>query len=284
MGTPIGCLEGKDAFGIIKLVKGFATYTALVSQMPWLDKILRDNPILRKTRPSPFLKLVQGQVQDRLLNPEPPGQPRSDLLSHFAATHGTYPELMTAKQVAISTSGNMIAGGLSPAAAFDSLCRYLAAHPESQDKLYAELRKAQCTFPAAFDRIQHLPYLEGIIREAYRMHSSTSFNLQRVTGPSGLDLPNGCHIPARTNVGCPAGTINQDRRVFGFDADVYKPERWMQGKDESDEAYEERRKLMDRTELSFGHGSRTCIGKNIVALEMFKVVATLMGQFKVSTK
>ncbi|KAJ9606314.1 hypothetical protein H2200_009275 [Cladophialophora chaetospira] len=283
MGKPLGSMdgEGHDAYGLVQRVRAFGFYAGLVSQMPWLHKVFQDNPLMRKTRPSPFVPVVRGIVQARLLNPDPEDQPRPDLLSHFVATHGGYPELMDHKQILISTSGNLIAGGLSPSAAFDELCRYLATHPESQDKLYQELQQAQCSQPvASYDEAKNLPYLEGTIREAYRLHSSTSFNLQRVAGAAGLTLPNGVHIPQGTNIGCPAGAINQNVRVFGDDADEYRPERWMRAKDETEEAYIERRKLMDRTDMTFGQGSRTCVGKYIAFLEFFKAAATLLAQFK----
>ncbi|OAL36511.1 hypothetical protein AYO20_04127 [Fonsecaea nubica] len=281
MGEAIGCLSGQDTLGLIDMVKDFRAYAGVVSQMPWLHQLLRGNPLRPRGKPTPFIRLVSKLVEDRLATPDPEGQ-RPDLLSHFVATHATYPERMTKAHVALSTAGNMVAGGLSPANTLDELCRYLVNHPNSQERLFNELREAQCAMPAKFDEVKNLPYLEGVVREAYRMHQSTSTNLQRVAGPSGLTLPNGCHLPAGTCVGCPAGAINQDMRAFGADAHVYNPERWMQGKMETTESWESRRKLMDKTELSFGQGSRSCIGKSVASLEIFKVVATLVGQFKAS--
>lgn len=281
MGEPIGCLTGKDALGLIEMVKDFRSYASVVSQMPWLHKVLRDNPIFRRTTTSPFIKLVADRVRARLQSPDPEGQ-RPDLLSHFVATHYSKNELMDLPQVMVSTAGNFIAGGLSPASTFDVLCQFLANHVKAQDKIYEELKEANCSVPALYDEVKDLPYLEGVVREAYRLHQSASPNLQRVTGPSGLTLPNGTHIPAGVQIGCPAGAVNQDPRAFGKDADTYKPERWMQGPGETFESWQERRRVMDRSELAFGHGSRTCIGKSLTALEIFKVVATLMAQFRVS--
>jgi cytochrome P450 len=284
MGQPLGAMQGSghDAYGLISRVKAFGFYVGLVSQMPWLHKVFQDNPLMRKTRPSPFMKAVNGTVHARLKTPDPEDKPRPDLLSHFVTTHASYPDLMDTKQVLISTSGNLIAGGLSPSSAFDELCRYLATHPAAQDALYSELKAARIALPASYDEVKSLPFLEGTIKEAYRLHASASFNLQRVTPTAGLTLPNGITIPPKTNIGCPAGAINQTPSIFGADADEYRPDRWIQGKNESDEAYIERRKLMDKTELTFGQGSRTCIGKNIAFLEFFKAMATLMSLFKVS--
>ena len=281
MGKALGFMDGdgEDVHGLREKVKAFGRYAGTVGQMPWLHKVFVNNPIMRKTKPSPFLRVVDSTIRARIEKPDPEDQPRPDLLSHFVAMHARY-DLMDDKQIAISTSGNLIAGGLSPGSSFNSLCHYLATHPESQDRLYEELLEAHVTLPAAFEKVSRLPYLEGVVKEAYRLHTSSSFSLERVTGPAGLDLPDGTHIPPGSKIGSPSQFINQDSTAFGADADQYKPERWMQGKDETFEHWEERRKLMDRTELTFGQGSRTCIGKNIAALEIFKAVATLMAQFK----
>lgn len=281
MGEPMGFLDGQDAYSLIKRVKAFGAYTGVVSQMPWLHKIFQDNPLMRKTKPSPFMNAVRKRVDSRLEKAEVESQSRPDLLAHFIATHQKQPD-MDRFQVLISTSGNLIAGGLSPGKTFNEMCYFLATNVQAQDKIVNELKEANCTEHASYDQLKQLGFLEGVVREAVRLHSSTSFNLQRTTGANGLELPNGINIPPYTNIGCPAGAINQDVRVFGADADVYKPERWLQAEDESQEAYIERRKAMERTELSFGQGSRTCIGKNIALMEMFKAVATLVGQFRVS--
>ncbi|KAL3484492.1 cytochrome P450 [Aspergillus germanicus] len=277
LSSPIGCLEGKDVFGLIEKIRAFRDYASVVSQMPWLH------------RPSPFMKLVKSTIDDRLrqstqskLNDGSSTRTndRPDLLSHFIATHAVHPDLMTREQVTISAAGNFIAGGLSPAATFNKLCYYLATTPEAQEKLHAELSDAQCLYLAPFDQVKAIPYLEGIVREAYRLHTSSSATLQRVTGPSGLVLPNGCTLPSGIYVGCPAGTVNRDKGVFGADAEVYNPARWMKGSDEDDAEYEERRKVMERTDLSFGQGFRSCIGKSVAQMEIFKVVAALVGMFK----
>jgi cytochrome P450 len=283
LGMALGFLGGKDVCSLIKAVKSFGFYIELVTQMPWLHKIFLGNPILARSRESPFLSVVKSSVRDRLCRPDSKDQHRPDLLSHFVATHREYPQLMDDKYLAISTSSNLVAGGLSPGKAFDCLCYYLATQPESQDKLYAELQEANFSLPVSYDRAKAMPYLEGTIREAYRFVDPANANLQRVTGSGGLEMPNGCRIPPRTNIGCPPSFIAQDERAFGLDADIFKPERWMQGENETFEVYIERKKRMDRSDLTFGHGSRSCIGKNIAELEFYKAVATLMAQFSVCT-
>ncbi|KAI3540798.1 benzoate 4-monooxygenase cytochrome P450, partial [Colletotrichum filicis] len=281
LGKHLGFLDGYDTYGLYEKVKRFGAYVAIVSQMPWLHKVVQENFVMRRSRPSPFLKVVSETVNERVYQGK--SDTRPDLLSYFVSTHEQQPQLMTTKQVAISASGNLIAGSLSPGKTFHEMCKYLASNPASQDKLYAELKEGGCGSFPTFDEVQELPYLLGVVKEALRLHSSASFNLQRVTSSAGLRLPNGVFIPGHINIGCPASQINRDRHVFGQDADVYIPERWMKRTAETDEEYLERKGFMEKTELTFGQGSRTCIGKNIFALEVYKVVATLVSLYKVRT-
>lgn len=283
--------EGHDAYGLIRRVKEFASYATVISTLPWLHKVLWDNPIKRRTNRSPFMDVVNKTLTKRLNEVENQGvleektqrQSRPDLLTHFIAAHAINPQLMDTKQVLISTSGNLIAGGLSPSKSFHTLCEFLVEHPEAQDRLFEELKNANIVSPATFDDVRSLPYLEGTIREAFRLHPSTNSNLQRVTPDGGLTLPSGLVLPGGVNVGCPKGKIDRDETIFGPNGELYNPEKWMRGEKESLEEWEERRKAMDRTELSFGQGSRSCIGKNVTLLEFFEAVAVLLRLFKVNS-
>jgi len=287
LGKPLGFMsgDGQDAYALIEHVKAFGRYITVTSQMPWLHKLFRENPIMRATRPSPFMQIVRARVNERLdgeKKPANPNAPRPDLLAHFIAAHRTQP-LMTKENVAVTSSTNLVAGGLSPGSTVDCLCQFLASHPDAQDKLYAELSQARFSTPAPFDDVKDLPYLDGVVREALRLHGSASLGLQRILGPGGLNLPCGIHLPANTMVACSADAINKDPRIWGVDVNLYDPARWMKRQDEDSETHEERKRQYGRVDLTFGHGSRGCIGKSVAILEIFKVVAGLMRNFRVSS-
>ena len=76
-------------------------------------------------------------------------------------------------------------------------------------------------------------------------------------------------------MGVSSYTAHRNKEVFGKDAKDFRPERWL-------EASEEQVRVMERSMLHFGAGNHLCLGKNISAREMYKVVPCLLRSFKVS--
>jgi cytochrome P450 len=76
-------------------------------------------------------------------------------------------------------------------------------------------------------------------------------------------------------VGCNAWVLHRRPEVFGGDVDVFRPERWI-------EASPEKLKEMKATMFQFGAGARTCIGKNVSLLEVYKLVPSFLRRFEVS--
>lgn len=121
---------------------------------------------------------------------------------------------------------------------------------------------------------QKLPYLDACIKEAFRLHPAAGLPLERIVPPQGVEIC-GEHIPGGTIVGCSAWVIHRNKSIFGDDADIYRPERWL---DRSPEEVKE----MNGTMFQFGMGARTCIGKNISLLEIYKLVPSFLRRFHVS--
>ncbi len=128
---------------------------------------------------------------------------------------------------------------------------------------------------------QNLPYLDSCIKEAFRLHPAVGLPLERVVPAQGAEIC-GERIPGGTIVGCSAWVIHRRKEVFGEDADLYRPERWLIEHEESIEKGKERIKDMNGTMFHFGMGARTCIGKNISLLEIYKLVPSFLRRFEVS--
>jgi Cytochrome P450 len=192
-----------------------------------------------------------------------------------------YPDIMTDRQIGVLCAGNLFAGSQSPSHVLDTICNFFASSPSGQRKLYTELTDIKCTYPAILQQVQNMPYLDGVIKEGYRLHGVGFFILERVTLAAGLRLPSGHHLPAGIKVGISSHGLSRREDVFGYDCDEFKPERWTRHQEESEEAFAKRRLAMERCDMTFGHGSRVCIGKSIATMELYKVVATLVGLFEV---
>ena len=65
--------------------------------------------------------------------------------------------------------------------------------------------------------------------------------------------------------------MHLDKNIFGPDAERFNPDRWM------DSA---RATHMDKYMLAFGGGTRTCLGKNIALIELFKLTPQLVWNFR----
>jgi hypothetical protein len=167
---------------------------------------------------------------------------------------------------------------------------FLAQHPEAQDRLYREIQAAESEAldedidgdaPTAFACVLKMPYLENLILEAYRSHSTFSLLIERVVSSKGMELPSGQYLPPGTFVGINSAAMNRRPDVYGADAESFNPERWVRAAGESEEGFKVRKGRMDRAMMTFGYGSRSCIGKNIVQLELYKVMATVIGCFRI---
>jgi cytochrome P450 len=120
---------------------------------------------------------------------------------------------------------------------------------------------------------QQLPYLDAVIQESFRLHPAPGLILERVVPASGMSILD-THVPGGTIVGCNAWVLHRRSEVFGEDVDTFRPERWIEA---SPDALRE----MKATMFQFGGGARTCIGKNISLLEMYKLVPTVLRNFVV---
>lgn len=120
---------------------------------------------------------------------------------------------------------------------------------------------------------QGLPYLDACIKESFRLHPAPGLPIERIVPPQGADIA-GHFIKGGTIVGCNAWVVHRRPEVFGDDVETFRPERWIEGD-------EKKIKEMGATLLHFGMGARTCIGKNISLLEIYKVIPTVLRRFEV---
>ena len=121
---------------------------------------------------------------------------------------------------------------------FSSSCAityYLALHPDAQAKLQKELDDALGTDDdpvATFEQVKRLPYLEAVINEGLRIHSTSSMGLPRLVPEGGLTVL-GKTFPSGTVLSVPSYTIHRDKSVWGEDSEIFRPERWFENDQET---------------------------------------------------
>ena len=115
---------------------------------------------------------------------------------------------------------------------------------------------------ATFDETCAMPYFNACIQETIRFDPSIPVILPRYAPGNGLNI-NDTYIPGGTEIGANPYVISRCKRVFGEDAHIFRPERWL----------EDPHKVanMNKTIFTFGYGARECLGGRFARFEIQKV-------------
>lgn len=69
--------------------------------------------------------------------------------------------------------------------------------------------------------------MDAVINEALRLHPTSSIGLPRIVPAGGLTILDR-HFPEGTVLSVPSYTIHRDPKVWGDDAEEFRPERWFE--------------------------------------------------------
>lgn len=146
----------------------------------------------------------------------------------------------------------------------------LLTHADTYRKTQAEIDAYYASRPGSssdsvirYSDAKSLAYVQAAIREALRLWPPSS-GLFTKQVPEGGDTMHGYHLPAGTEVGQSNYGIGRIGSLWGPDADVFRPERWL-------EADAERlRDMQTANDLIFSSGKYLCLGKPIAQMEMSK--------------
>lgn len=175
---------------------------------------------------------------------------------------------------------NVMAGADTTAIGLRAVLWFLLKNPTKKERLLQEIQNAKLSVPVSWRQAQQLPYLSACIKEALRLCPAIGLGLERKVPQTGLEMPDGYVLREGTNVSMNAWVVNR-QDVHGEDVDDFIPERWLQQKSESTEQHRDRTTRMKRADLTFGAGSRSCLGKYIAFLETYKVVPAILLEFDI---
>lgn len=292
---PIGYLsKGYDFDGTLGNAEKALDYFSVVGTIPWLDRVLDKNPIVRFGPPG-FGTITGISIQhlvDRYQGKDgdyhDPSQP--DFLDHFieAKTEGA-DEGVDDGQIISWLMINMIAGADTTAITIRSALYHSIKNRRVWQRLRNDLSAAGLSGPCSsspppYSICRSVAYLDAVVRESLRILPGVSLSLERYVPPGGCALPDGAgFVPAGAVVALNPYVTARNTSIWGPDADEFRPERWLRDKagGESEEAFHARLRVMNDADLSFGGGRRICIGKHMGLVQVFKVVATLVMSYDI---
>ncbi|KAK7932552.1 hypothetical protein PG985_003264, partial [Apiospora marii] len=290
---PFGYMdEGHDYDHTISIADKTLDYFAAVGQIPILDFLMDKNPVMRVGPPNlgNMTRIALEHLIARQQGQDPHFDPRMpDFLQHFLDSKQTNPDLVDDGIIMGYLLVNLLAGADTTAITLRAIFYLALREPRAYRRLEEEILAADLgetdTIPN-FSACRRLPYLEAAVREATRMHPGVCMLLERYVPAPGLTLPDGRFVPAGAAVGINPYVAGRNSSVWGEDPDLYRPERWLRGHalgapDETEEDYKLRLRRFNAADLTFGGGSRVCIGRNLAQLEIYKVVATIIKRYHV---
>jgi cytochrome P450 len=140
--------------------------------------------------------------------------------------------------------------------------------PATLAKILAEFRNARehgllSPIPQQAEVLEHLPYYVACVRESMRLEPSVQSIFPRQVMPEQTLVLEGKVVPIGTEVACNPWITHRDHRIYGADAELYRPERWLENGGESG-------KFLDKYYLGLGYGSRVCMGRDLAMMELLK--------------
>ncbi|KAK3346524.1 cytochrome P450 [Lasiosphaeria hispida] len=111
---------------------------------------------------------------------------------------------------------------------------------------------------------------------AGRISSPIRMNNKQV--PKGGAIIHGCYLPEGTQLSINVLHMMRSKETFGPDADVFRPERWIEAAKDEDR-YKE---MCNVADLAFGYGKYQCLGKVIAAMELNKLFVELLRRYDFS--
>lgn len=162
-----------------------------------------------------------------------------------------------------------VAGSDTTSTAVQSTLLFIITNPQVYNTLRAEIHRAvargEVSNPIQDSEAKQLVYLQACILEGLRMFPPLSQLRERVVPPEG-DTLGGFYLRGGTFVGLNAWGVQRNKTIYGNNADLYYPERWLV--DDIEKLH-----IMHQTHsLIFGHGSTRCLGVSMAMMEISKVI------------
>ena len=223
---------------------------------PWFQAVAAPKDT-DKAGMGPMLGVARKAVAERF-GPDP--KVKKDMLGHFVAKG------LTQVQCEVEAELQILAGSDSTTTILRSTLFLLLANPVAYSKLRAEIdaNVESISYPVMkYNEAQKLPYLIACIWEGLRMYPPL-FGLKGKCSPPGGETVKGVYYPEGIEMAICDEAMCRNSDVFGDDAQVFRPERWIEADVETKKRYT---RVVDSI---FGSGRFLCLGRHIAMMELHK--------------
>ena len=254
--------EATAGFPIFQIIAHHESFRRFV-QSPLIQGLVRPKPS-DKTGMGPLLAFARNAVAERYGKD---AKIREDMLGHFVNKG------LSQAQCEAEAFLQIIAGSDSTTTVLRSALYLLVGTPVAYMKLKAEIDGAvqdgKISSPIAkFSETQRLPYLQACVWEGLRMYPPLGDLKAKLAPPDG-ETNKGIYIPGGTEVAVNDESMCRNKAIFGEDADLFRPERWI------DVDTETKIKYRQTVDTVFGTGRFQCLGRHIAMMELHKTLAVV---------
>ncbi|OCK76488.1 cytochrome P450 family protein [Lepidopterella palustris CBS 459.81] len=273
-GKAAGYLDAdEDLLGVLETCEALLPAGHIIMFLPTVRQLL-ESRFLRPFLPKPtgdrgiggLLGLIKSHVDTRY---GPSKVRNNDMLQMFVDSG------LRRSQVEAEALVTLFGGTDSTSTALRMTIFFLSTNLPAYRNLQAEIDAAivSASRPIISDEhVKRLPYLQACIREGMRLWPPSMALLPKVSSSDQVIC--GANVPAGTNVGWAALKIMKDPQVFGENAQVFEPGRWI-------DAEPEKLKQMEGVYgLVFATGTGwECLGKKLAYVELGKVLFELFLRY-----
>lgn len=188
--------------------------------------------------------------------------PHADMLGSFIRNG------LTQEQTSRESLLNVVAGSETTSTTIRMIMLCILTNPPAYRRLQQEIDNAAeagtISSPVTDAEARKLSFLQATIQEGLRIKVPAAGPLFKEVPEQG-DTINGMFIPGGTQIGISPFGIYHSKKVFGPDAHVFRPERWLNAEPERLEA------MAENVGLVFSSGKWQCLGKPVAIMELNKV-------------
>ncbi|KAK2473230.1 hypothetical protein H9L39_15405 [Fusarium oxysporum f. sp. albedinis] len=223
-----------------------------------------------------FIKITKSYFPVTVANKKvaerfaPGAQSHPDMLGSFIR-HG-----LTQEQASRESLLNVVAGSDTSATTIRLIMLSLLSNPIMYLKLRNEIdyaiKAGSISSPITDAEARKLPYLQAVIQEGLRIKAPAAGPLFKQVPPQGDEI-DGKFIPGGTQIGQSPFAVYHSKEIFGQDASLFSPERWINADPAKYEA------MAEVVSLVFSTGKYQCLGKPVAFIELNKIFVELLRRF-----